>query len=124
VRKELRMNFRHVTLFVKDLERSISFYRDIVGLEITSRFPAGPGKEIAFLGSGSTEVELFCGGDEFVIGTGVSLGFVPESLEDTMDLLRSKGYEIEGEIVSPSPQTRFFFVKDPDGHRVQFITVD
>jgi len=108
---------------VKDLDKSVSFYRDIVKLEITSRFPAGPGREIVFLGSGGTEVELISGGDESTAGTGFSLGFVPDSLEDIMALLQEKGYAIDGDIVSPNPGTRFFFTKDPDGYRIQFIVM-
>ena len=117
------MEFRHVTLSVKDLDDSVKFYRDIVGLAVTRRFAAGPGREIVFLGSGGTEVELISGGGESTAGTGISMGFATESLEGTMALLREKGFEIEGAIVSPNPQTRFFFAKDPDGYRVQFINI-
>jgi len=118
------MQFRHVTISVKDLEASLAFYQDVVGLEIVRRMAAGPGREIVFLGSGGTEVELISGGGEVSPGAGISMGFAAESLEDTMALLREKGYEVEGDIVSPNPQTRFFFVKDPDGYRVQFIIMD
>ena len=120
----LSMQFRHVTLSVKDLDESIKFYRDIVGLSITRRFAAGPGREIVFLGSGATEVELISGGAGTTAGTGISMGFATESPEDTMALLREKGFDIEGPMISPNPQTRFFFVKDPDGHRVQFINME
>ena len=117
------MLFRHVTLSVKDLDKSLNFYRDIIGLEITRRFSAGPEREIVFLGSGGTEVELISGGAEATVGTGISLGFECESLQDIMDLLIEKGNEIDGDIVSPNPHTHFFFVKDPDGNRVQFINI-
>ena len=117
------MKFNHVTLSVKNLEASVSFYKDIVGLDITRRFQAGPGREIVFLGSGDTEVELIGGAEHggAELGKGISMGFAAESLEDMITLLREKGYETDGNIVSPQPNVRFFFTRDPDGYNIQFI---
>lgn len=117
------MKFNHVTLSVADLDASLKFYQDIVGLEVQRRFPAGPGREIVFLSSGATQVELIGGarhdGDE--PGKGLSMGFVAGSLEEIIDLLREKGYVTDGNIISPQPNVRFFFAKDPDGYNIQFI---
>jgi lactoylglutathione lyase len=117
------MKFNHVTLSVEDIEKSVHFYRDIIGLEIKRRFPAGPGREIVFLGSGDTEVELIggAGHDSVELGEGISMGFVTESLEDMIVLLRDNGYETNGNIINPQPNVRFFFAKDPDGYNIQFI---
>lgn len=52
------MKITWVTLSVKDMEESLRFYQEIVGLNIVNRFPAGPGVEIVFLGDGETKVEL------------------------------------------------------------------
>ena len=114
------IKFRHVTLSVKDLDESIKFYREVVGLEITERFPAGPGMEIVFLADGDTAVELISGGAEASAGA-VILGFESASLEDTMALLKEKGYQFKEKVISPDPKTRFFFAKDPDGYNVQFF---
>ena len=118
------MKFCHITLSVKDIEASLRFYKDITGLEVKRRFAAGPDTEIAFLGSGDTEIELISGGaahDGAEQGQGVSLGFVAGSLEDTIALLREKGYETDGTILSPNPHVSFFFARDPDGYSVQFV---
>ena len=119
------MKFNHVTLSVRDLEASLKFYQEIVGLEITRRFPSGPDTEIIFVGSGDTEVELIChkNADHSAVtpGNGISMGFLSPSIEDTIKLLREKGYETDGVIISPNPKTRFFFAIDPDGYRVQFV---
>ena len=117
------MKFCHVTLSVKNIEASLRFYQDIIGLNITRRFFAGPNTEIVFLGSGDTEVELISGDTRNITepGNGISLGFVSESLEDTIKLLREKGYETDGKIISPNPHVSFFFVRDPDGYNIQFV---
>jgi lactoylglutathione lyase len=117
------MKFKHVTLSVADLDASLRFYHDIVGLEVQRRFPAGPGREIVFLGSGDTKVELIGGAnhDGTELGNGVSMGFATESLEDMIALLRENGYETDGNIISPQPDVQFFFAKDPDGYNIQFI---
>ncbi len=54
------MKFCWSTLKVKNLEESLKFYQEIVGLKINKRFNAGPGREIAFLGDGETKIELIC----------------------------------------------------------------
>ena len=117
------MKFCHVTLSVKDIEVSLRFYRDITGLEVKRRFAAGPDSEIAFLGGGDTEVELISGSarNGAEPGKGISLGFVTGSLDDTIALLREKGYETDGVILSPNPHVSFFFARDPDGYSIQFV---
>jgi len=118
------MKFNHVTLAVADLEASLKFYQEIVGLEIQRRFAAGPGRDIVFLGSGDTQIELIGGAnhDGAEVGKSISMGFAAASLEETIALLREKGYETDANIVSPQPSVRFFFAKDPDGYNIQFIT--
>ncbi|MGC9330390.1 MAG: VOC family protein [Bacteroidales bacterium] len=54
------MKFCWSTLRVKDMETSINFYKEIIGLSVSNRFKAGLGVEIAFLGDGETKIELMC----------------------------------------------------------------
>ena len=121
------MKFVHVTLSVKDLEASMKFYQEIVGLEVTRKFTSGSGSEIVFLSSGSsgdTEVELIAsrGDDSGESGKGISLGFESTlPMDEMIALLKEKGYEPDGSTSSPNPNTRFFFVRDPDGYRIQFM---
>lgn len=114
------MSFLWCTIFVCDIDASLRFYQDIVGLSVTRRF-SEPGAELAFLGEGETKLELIQGKGEPHSGAGVSIGFRVDSLEDKMDFLKKRGIEIHSGPFEPSPRTRFFFVCDPDGMLVQFV---
>lgn len=118
------MKYLWTTMHVTDLDKSVAFYEEVVGLTLENRFQAGPGSEIAFMKSEGTEtkVELLCRAD--FAGrredAALSLGFETENLEDKMAELKAKGYAVS-DIIRPNPKTRFFFVKDPDGIDIQFV---
>ena len=111
------------TLLVSDMERSIKFYTEVAGLRVDRRFPAGPGKEVCFLGDGETKVELIrdaaCPGSP--AADSVTLGFEAGPLEAKLAFLKGRGIEPLGPVIQPNPGVRFFFIKDPDGFRVQFV---
>ncbi len=116
------MKFCWSTLMVKNLEESLNFYQGIVGLKLERRFPAGPDTEIAFLGDGETKIELICNTKkaEINVGTDISWGFEVESLDKTMALVTEKGYTAS-DPVQPNPHTKFFYVTDPNGLKIQFV---
>lgn len=117
------MKFAHVTLAVKNLEESIKFYKEIVGLPVVKRFAAGPDVEIAFLGEGETLVELLENNnlENIDLGKDISIGFTVESLGKMMEFIENKGIEIHSGPFQPNPTTRFFYVLDPNGLKIQFI---
>jgi lactoylglutathione lyase len=108
---------------VKNMEESLKFYQEIVGLKIDRRFNAGPGVEIVFLGEGETKVELICNENnkDINVGKDISWGFEVKSLDEMMALVKEKGIEIQGGILQPNPHVRFFYVLDPNGLKIQFV---
>jgi len=116
------MKFCWCTLSVKNLDKSINFYQDIVGLPLGRRFPAGPGVEICFMGEGETKLELVCEQKYSIpTGVGVSLGFEVKSVEDMLDFLKEREIEPSSGPFQPNPHIKFFFIEDPDGYSVQFV---
>jgi lactoylglutathione lyase len=117
------MKFLHVTIHVKDLNESIRFYRDIVGLREKRRFRGAPETEIVFLSAGETEVELFfdANNTDVSYGTGVSIGFETQSVSELISSLRGKGVSVMTDVIQPNPHVKFFFVSDPNGMKVQFL---
>jgi len=116
------MEFCWCTITVRNLEESVRFYQEIVGLALENRFQAGPETEIAFLGSGETKVELICyKGKEVRHSQDISLGFRVDSLDDALAFTQSRGIPVTAGPFSPNPRTKFFFVNDPNGLKIQFV---
>lgn len=115
------MKFCWCSISVNDMDESLKFYQEIVGLPVNRRFNAGLDTEIAFLGDGETQVELICPGRcKVQTGGDISLGFVVQSVDDMMEFVREKGIEIQSGPFQPNPRVKFFFVQDPDGWKIQF----
>lgn len=117
------MKFCWATLYVKDMEESLSFYQEIVGLKIVNRFNAGSGMEIAFLGDGETQVELIYSetDQDINMGKSISLGFEVDSVDKMIEFIKEKGLEVHSGPFEPNPSTSFFFVLDPNGLKIQFV---
>ena len=117
------MAFLWTTVTVKNMEESLKFYQEIVGLPLNARFSAGPGMEISFLGDDATKVELIC--NEKIgnvnIGSDISLGFDVKSLEEKIEFLEGKGIDLYSGPFAPNPHTRYFFIQDPNGLKIQFV---
>jgi lactoylglutathione lyase len=119
------MKFLWTTIYVKNLEESIAFYSDLVGLQVLQRFPAGPGTEIAFLGNGAdneTLVELMEDSSKNapVYGESISIGFAVDSAEAMLDTVRGKNIPVHNGPFE-TPGFKFFCIKDPNGFNVQFF---
>ena len=90
------MAFIWSTLNVKNLDESIKFYVELLELEVTNRFKAGPETEIAFLGNQSTKIELIenAGKSSIEIGEDISWGFSVVSLDKIISVLNKKNIPI------------------------------
>ena len=117
------MKFCWVTISVKDLEPSLRFYREVVGLEIERRMSPNPDLEIVFLGAGGTQVELIrdAKGKSYGAGEGISLGFEVASLEKTIEAAKALGCPPHTGPFQPNPSIKFIYIADPEGNRVQFV---
>lgn len=117
------MKFLWTTIYVNDMEASLKFYQEVVGLPLKRRFTSPTGMELAFLGSGETEVELICekDGKEKLIGKEISMGFEINSVDEKIKEFEANQIEIYSGPVQPNPMIRFFYVLDPNGLKIQFV---
>lgn len=118
------MKFVQTTIKVKDMEASLKFYKEIVGLKEAQRISMEK-IEMVFLGEGETKVELIHYKDskEVQYSEDISIGFSVENLDETMTFVQEKGIKIHSGPIQPNPSTRFFYVLDPNGLKVQFIEI-
>jgi len=118
------MKYGFVTVTVKDMEESARFYKDILGLKEAKRFSPQPGIDIMFLkDADNNAVELIAHrGETGSTGSSpVSIGFVVDSLDATMAMLREKNVPVARGPVGAPGGTRFMFVNDPNGVGIEFI---
>ncbi|MDY0303280.1 MAG: VOC family protein [Sphaerochaeta sp.] len=115
------MKFLWTTIEVADLEESVRFYEQIVGLHVAWRVEGTP-TSIAFMGDGETKVELICheGATPQSVGEGISIGFGVDDLDKKMADLEAMGIAIHSGPFKPNPTIRFCYVLDPNGVRIQF----
>lgn len=110
------------TITVKNMDDSIKFYNDVLGLELNKRYSPMEGMEIAFLGSGETKFELIFNEaiKEIIYKGMVSTGFQVDSVAETSKRLKEMNYKIS-DIIHPVPHIKFFFVEDPNGYKIQLV---
>ena len=116
------MKFCWTTLYVSNMEKSLAFYHDLLGLKIAERFSPGDETEIVMLGEeNEAKIELI--EDKKVVhkSLGISIGFEVDSIEDALKLMRDNNIPIKRGPISPMPTLTFFFVADPDGLEVQLV---
>ncbi|CAN5671366.1 VOC family protein [soil metagenome] len=123
------MQYVHTCYRVFDLDESIEFYRDKLGLELVRRTPIGDDATNAFSGvPGDPEprLELTLNHDQeqpYELGSGYShVAFAVEDLDALSEKLEEAGgVDFESKPHAMSSGARLFFVRDPDGYRIEFI---
>jgi lactoylglutathione lyase len=123
------MEYVHTCYRVLDLERSIDFYTDKLGLELARKIPIGNDATNAFLavpGDPEPRLELTLNHDReepYALGEGYShVAFAVQDLDALAEKLEEAGgVDFESKPHAMSSGTRIFFVRDPDGYRIEFI---
>jgi lactoylglutathione lyase len=124
------MRLLHTMLRVGDLERSLAFYTDVLGMRLLRRkdYPGGR-FTLAFLGYGEerdhTVLELTHNWDTEAYAIGDGFGHIAIGVEDivgTCQAIAAKGGRV---VRPPGPMkhgsTVIAFVEDPDGYKVELI---
>lgn len=117
----INMKIKYATMAVVDMDESIKFYTEVMGLEIDSQHNPYPGLTITLLkGEGDAMIELI-ENKENPQETGLfSVGIEVEDISTTVKELKSKGAKITME---PTPITvgTLAFLEDPDGAQIALI---
>jgi lactoylglutathione lyase len=124
------MRLLHTMIRVGDLDRSIAFYTQALGMELLRKkdYPGGE-FTLAFVGYGSEDetavIELThnWGTSSYDLGSGFGhIALETDDIEGACQRVRELGGEVTRE---PGPMkhgtTVIAFVKDPDGYQIEFI---
>ena len=124
------MRLLHTMIRVNDLEESIRFYCDLLGMKLlrNKEYPSGR-FTLAFVGYGheseNAVVELTYNWDTHQYDVGNGFGHLAVGVTDiyaTCETLRAKGAKIVRE---PGPMkhgsTEIAFVEDPNGYKIELI---
>lgn len=124
------MRILHTMLRVGNLERSIKFYTDVLGMRLlrTSENPQYK-YTLAFLGyadeseSAVLELTYNWGVEEYELGT--AYGHIAIGVDDiyaTVEAVRQAGGKVTREAGAVlGGKTVIAFVEDPDGYKIEFI---
>ncbi|MBN0989187.1 lactoylglutathione lyase [Amphritea pacifica] len=125
------MRLLHTMLRVTDLQKSISFYTEILNMKLLRRKDFPDGKfTLAFLGYGpesdNTVLELTHNWETSSYDMGNAYGHIAIEVEDVYDACE-KIKSLGGQIVrEPGPMkhgsTILAFVRDPDGYMIELLS--
>lgn len=113
-------NFLWLTLHVTDLDISIDFYKDLFNLLEVRRFTPKEGVEICFLKAGESFMLELISDNKIYSGDNISLGIKPEREGEVYRKAKEWGI-IDGPIMDLSNNMESYFIKDPDGFRIQIV---
>ncbi len=117
-----------IGILVRDINASLNFYQNILGLRFIEKIPASPGT-MHRLRFGNSDFKLIDPSpmpSQGPIGLGAQLGyryvtFVIKNLSKVCAELEKKGIEFVVKEKEVRPGVRIAMVKDPDGNVVEFV---
>lgn len=126
------MRILHTMLRVTELDRSISFYTEVLGMRLLRRKDYPEGRfTLAFVGYGeeseNTVLELTHNWDTHEYDLGNAFGHIAIGVDDVYaacERIRERGGEVVRE---PGPMkhgtTVLAFVRDPDGYAIELLGI-
>ena len=115
----------HTRYRVHDLEKTVSFYKDVLGLKELRRHTSGRGSQLVFLKASDSDQEIeICKFDDsgpVVVGPDLThLAFEVDDLEKFAKEAEAKGYPL-----SDGPHStgsgKIAFIDAPEGYEIELI---
>lgn len=116
----------HTRYRVNDLERTVKFYRDILGLQEVKRHKSPRGSELVFFKAPESQelIELchFPGSESVQVQSDLThLAFEVDSLTEFEKHLATHGLKYSDGPTTTSTGTVFAFVDAPEGYEIELI---
>ena len=116
----------HTRYRVSDLEKTASFYKDVLGLEEVNRHSSPRGSQLVFFKApGSEELIEICkfdGSGPVNVGTDIThLAFEVEDIDAFARHAAAKGYPLSDGPTPTSSGSVIAFVDAPEGYEIELI---
>lgn len=116
----------HTRYRVEDLEKTVSFYRDVLGLEEVKRHTSPRGSQLVFFKAPGSDEEIeICKFDEsgpVKVGHDLThLAFEVDDLEAFAKHAASKGYPLSDGPTPTGSGSIIAFIDAPEGYEVELI---
>lgn len=116
----------HTRYRVNDLERTVKFYCEILGLQEVRRHKSPRGSELAFLKASGSEEEIEityfpAAGPVQVQPDLTHLAFLVDSLEEFEKHIAKFGLKYSDGPTTSSSGTQFAFIDAPEGYEIELI---
>jgi lactoylglutathione lyase len=116
----------HTRYRVNDLEKTVSFYKDVLGLRETRRHTSGRGSQLVFFQAPESEEEIeICKFDQsgpVVVGPDLThLAFEVDDMKKFAEHAKTKGYPLSD---GPHPHGdggAIAFIDAPEGYEIELI---
>lgn len=123
------LGLAHVGLYVKDIERSLAFYKDILGFECYFRFVLDGEVPIAFIKNGTCEIEIIQtpkidSRDDGIVD---HIAFLVDDIEAVRAKLVEQGVKFDSGIID-HPEckengSKWSFFRGPDNEHLEIVQV-
>ena len=116
----------HTRYRVKDLEKTVAFYKDVLGLQETRRHTSGRGSQLVFFKAPESEEEIeLCKFDEsgpVIVGPDLThLAFEVDDLEKFAREAAAKGSPLSDGPHKTSGGSAIAFIDAPEGYEIELI---
>jgi lactoylglutathione lyase len=118
------MRLAHTMIRVKNLEETLAFYTEFMGLEKVRESNIGDEAKLVFLSDSERsyfiELTYNCDGREYTLGDQFGhLAFVVDDLEEVVARVEAKGWWFRRS--KPGNRSKYIFVKDPSGYDIEIL---
>jgi len=116
----------HTRYRVADLEKTVAFYRDVLGLRETRRHTTGRGSQVVFFKAPGSEEEIeICKYDPsgpVMVGPDLThLAFEVDSIDEFANHSAAKGYPLTDGPHRTGSGSAIAFIDAPEGYEIELI---
>jgi lactoylglutathione lyase len=116
----------HTRYRVSDLEKTVAFYRDVLGLELVRRHTSPRGSQLVFFKAPGSEEEIeickFDGSGEVKVGYDIThLAFEVDDLDAFAKHASAQGYPLSDGPTPTGGGSVIAFIDAPEGYEIELI---